>query len=62
MLLTRFSKISSLAIMLYEAEKYSESGQKSYAEPSYLPGWDCHGLPIEQKALKAIGVGRVLER
>jgi isoleucyl-tRNA synthetase len=46
--------------MLYEAEKYSKSSQKSYAESSYLPGWDCHGLPIEQKALKAIGVGLVL--
>lgn len=23
---------------------------------SYIPGWDCHGLPIEQKALAAIGV------
>ncbi|WVO24937.1 isoleucine-tRNA ligase [Cryptococcus decagattii] len=21
----------------------------------YIPGWDCHGLPIEQKALAAIG-------
>jgi len=42
--------------MLYEAEKYSESGKMGCAETSYLPGWDCHGLPIEQKALKAIGV------
>lgn len=47
--------------MFYEAEKYSESGKKGCAEISYLPGWDCHGLPIEQKALKAIGVGRVAE-
>lgn len=23
---------------------------------SYIPGWDCHGLPIENKALKAIQV------
>ena len=23
---------------------------------SYLPGWDCHGLPIEIKALAALGV------
>lgn len=23
---------------------------------SYVPGWDCHGLPIENKALKEIGV------
>ena len=20
----------------------------------YVPGWDCHGMPIEQKALAAI--------
>ena len=26
------------------------------AVPRYIPGWDCHGLPIEHKALKAIGV------
>lgn len=24
---------------------------------SYVPGWDCHGLPIEHKALAALGVG-----
>jgi isoleucyl-tRNA synthetase len=23
---------------------------------SYVPGWDCHGLPIENKALKAVQV------
>lgn len=23
---------------------------------SYIPGWDCHGLPIEHKSLKALGV------
>lgn len=23
---------------------------------SYVPGWDCHGLPIENKALKETGV------
>jgi isoleucyl-tRNA synthetase len=22
--------------------------------PSYQPGWDCHGLPIEHKALQAL--------
>lgn len=22
----------------------------------YVPGWDCHGLPIEHKALAALGV------
>lgn len=22
----------------------------------YYPGWDCHGLPIENKALKDLGV------
>jgi isoleucyl-tRNA synthetase len=48
--------------MLYEDEKYSGSGKKGCAETSYLPGWDCHGLPIEQKALKAIGVGQDLQR
>lgn len=25
---------------------------------SYIPGWDCHGLPIEHKSLKALGVSR----
>ncbi|KAG9005898.1 isoleucine-tRNA ligase, partial [Tulasnella sp. 427] len=24
---------------------------------SYIPGWDCHGLPIEHKALKELGTG-----
>ena len=23
---------------------------------SYVPGWDCHGLPIEQKALEQLDV------
>ena len=23
---------------------------------SYIPGWDCHGLPIENKTLKELGV------
>jgi len=23
---------------------------------SYVPGWDCHGLPIENKTLKDLGV------
>lgn len=23
---------------------------------SYIPGWDCHGLPIEHKALQSLGV------
>jgi isoleucyl-tRNA synthetase len=23
---------------------------------SYVPGWDCHGLPIENKALKESAV------
>ncbi|PBK70866.1 hypothetical protein ARMSODRAFT_955604, partial [Armillaria solidipes] len=26
----------------------------------YIPGWDCHGLPIENKALKDLGVRRFL--
>ena len=25
-------------------------------QATYVPGWDCHGLPIELKALKAMGV------
>lgn len=24
---------------------------------SYIPGWDCHGLPIENKTLKELKVG-----
>ncbi len=24
--------------------------------PSFIPGWDCHGLPIENKALKEMKV------
>lgn len=23
-------------------------------QPSYIPGWDCHGLPTEQKALELL--------
>ena len=26
---------------------------------SYFPGWDCHGLPIENKVLKELGVSKV---
>jgi hypothetical protein len=26
------------------------------AERSYVPGWDCHGLPIELKALAELNV------
>jgi len=26
----------------------------------YIPGWDTHGLPIELKAMKKVGVGKVL--
>ncbi len=28
----------------------------SIRQGSYIPGWDCHGLPIENKALKAVQV------
>lgn len=24
----------------------------------YVPGWDCHGLPVELQAMKAVGLGR----
>jgi len=33
---------------------YSMSG---YDAP-YVPGWDTHGLPIEQQAIKALGINR----
>jgi len=29
---------------------------------SYVPGWDCHGLPIENKALAALGVRSFVKR
>ena len=29
---------------------------------SYVPGWDCHGLPIENKALAALGVRSLVKR
>lgn len=45
--------------MSSEDAKYSMLRPMNRAETSYVPGWDCHGLPIEQKALKAIGVGRL---
>jgi hypothetical protein len=25
----------------------------------YIPGWDCHGLPIENKALKELKVYKI---
>ena len=25
-------------------------------DANYVPGWDCHGLPIELKAIKQLGV------
>lgn len=28
----------------------------TYPDYSYVPGWDCHGLPIENKVLKQLGV------
>ncbi len=31
--------------------------QKGYDSP-YVPGWDTHGLPIEQQAIKALGLNR----
>lgn len=31
--------------------------QKGYYSP-YVPGWDTHGLPIEQRAIKALGLNR----
>lgn len=29
-------------------------------DDSYIPGWDCHGLPIEHKSLKALGVSQAV--
>ncbi len=31
-----------------------------YSLYRYIPGWDCHGLPVENKALKDLGVCRFL--
>lgn len=30
----------------------------AYTHPSYIPGWDCHGLPIENKVLKKLHVSK----
>jgi hypothetical protein len=30
--------------------------KRSGVSDSYVPGWDCHGLPIENKALKDLNV------
>lgn len=45
---TALNKILKDIIVKYKAM----TGYKA----AYVPGWDCHGLPIELKALKSIGV------
>jgi len=37
-------------------ENFGFSNQFSISDVSYIPGWDCHGLPIENKALQELGV------
>jgi len=45
---TALNKILKDIIIKYKA-------MRGYCAP-YVPGWDCHGLPIELKALKNLGV------
>lgn len=45
---TALNKILKDIIVKYKA--------MSGFQATYVPGWDCHGLPIELKALKQIGV------
>lgn len=47
---TTFNKILKDMIIKYRS-------QNGYDAP-YVPGWDTHGLPIEQQAIKALGLKR----
>ncbi|PKM90985.1 MAG: isoleucine--tRNA ligase [Firmicutes bacterium HGW-Firmicutes-12] len=47
---TTFNKILKDMIVKYHS-------QNGYDAP-YVPGWDTHGLPIEQQAIKALGLKR----
>lgn len=47
---TTFNKILKDMIVKYRT-------QNGYDAP-YIPGWDTHGLPIEQQAIKALGLKR----
>ncbi|MDX9871204.1 MAG: isoleucine--tRNA ligase [Clostridia bacterium] len=47
---TAFNKILKDMIIKYRT-------QNGYDAP-YVPGWDTHGLPIEQRAIKALGLKR----
>lgn len=47
---TTFNKILKDIIIKYHT-------QNGYDAP-YVPGWDTHGLPIEQQAIKALGLKR----
>lgn len=47
---TTFNKILKDMIIKYRT-------QNGYDAP-YVPGWDTHGLPIEQQAIKALGLKR----
>jgi len=47
---TTFNKILKDMIVKYHT-------QNGYDAP-YVPGWDTHGLPIEQQAIKALGLKR----
>ena len=61
---TKFWRISSIGTTFCGVDASSmfvslvqfNVGSSDQNERSYIPGWDCHGLPIENKALKELGV------
>jgi len=55
MLWTRFWKISLIVHRWCLEEEYSMDDSLSLRS-KWIPGWDCHGLPIENKALQKLEV------
>ena len=53
----RIKPVSYTHLDVYKRQIVRYKNLAGYYAP-YVPGWDTHGLPIEQQAIKKLGINR----